>query len=194
MWALLVPPQVVPPCKPEECPYTGQTVTVIVSKLGGEIGPIVGPLYELRSEFEAATGATLEIVEKPLDEHFAYLITDLSTAEGQFDASIAGAWWLGDIVAQDFAIPYDDFYKDPKFPHWDFEDVQPGPRKLLEYDGKKYMVANDHDGQVMYYRRDLLEDATHQAAFEAQFGYALAVPQTWEQFRDIAEYFDGQRS
>jgi multiple sugar transport system substrate-binding protein len=70
--------------------------------------------------------------------------------------------------------------------------VLPGPRGLLSYGGKKYMVANDHDGQVMYYRRDLLADPRHQAAFKQKYGYALAVPKTWEQFRDVAEYFNGR--
>ncbi len=188
----VIPPNLIPPCQPDECPFKGQHVTVIVSELGGEKGPIVGPLYEIRNEFEAATGATLEIVEKPLDEHFAYLITDMTTGEGQFDASIAGAWWLGDLVTQDFALSYDKFYNDPRFPSWDIEDVQPAPRKLLEYNNQKYMVANDHDGQVMYYRRDLLEDVDHQAAFQEQFGYPLHVPQTWQQFQDVAQYFDGK--
>ena len=188
----IVPPTIVSPCEPEDCPFTGQTVTVIVNAIGGEDGPLVGPLFEIRDEFEAATGAHLEIIAKPLDEHFAYLITDLTTADGQFDASIAGAWWLGDLVAQDFILSYDDFYGDPQFPSWDFDDVQPAPRNLLEYNGQKYMVAHDHDGQVMYYRRDLLENATHKTEFQSQFGYPLDVPQTWQQFYDIAQYFDGK--
>ena len=188
----VVPPVLATPCEPDQCPFAGQTVTVIVNEIGGEEGPLVGPLFEIRNEFEMATGAKLEIVAKPLDEHFAYLITDLTTGEGQFDTSIAGAWWLGDLVAQDFILSYDDFYDDPQFPSWDFSDVQPGPRSLLEYNGQKYMVAHDHDGQVMYYRRDLLEDPAHRTAFQSQYGYPLDVPQTWQQFRDIAQYFDGQ--
>jgi len=95
----IIPPTIASPCDPETCPYAGQQVTVIVSELGGETGPIVGPLYEIRDEFEKATGATLEIIEKPLDEHFAYLITDLTTGAGQFDASIAepGGWATSSI-------------------------------------------------------------------------------------------------
>ncbi len=188
----VVPPVIATPCSPGQCPFEGQTVSVIVNDLGGVGSPITGPLYEIQTEFEAATGARLEIIGKPLDEHFAYLITDLTTGTGRYDASIAGAWWLGDLVAQDFILTYDDFYDDPRFPHWDINDVQPAPRTLLEYGGHKYMVANDHDGQVMYYRRDLLTDPQHQAAFKAEYGYDLAVPQTWDQFRDVAAYFDGQ--
>ncbi|MCB0211576.1 MAG: extracellular solute-binding protein [Anaerolineae bacterium] len=188
----VIPPLVATPCPAGQCPFEGQTVTVLVNELGGAIGPLAGPLYEIRPEFEAATGAHLEIIEKPLDEHFAYLITDLTTGAGRYDASIAGAWWLGDLVSQDFLLPYDQFYNDPRFPQWDFDDVQPAPRSLLTYDGQKYMVAHDHDGQVMYYRRDLLADPAHQTAFQDRYGYALGVPQTWDQFRDVAEYFDGQ--
>ncbi|MCB0214472.1 MAG: extracellular solute-binding protein [Anaerolineae bacterium] len=151
-----------------------------------------GPFYEVRDEFEAATGATLEVVEVPFAEHFPKLMTDLTTGTGQYDTSIAGAWWLGDLVGGDFIIPYDEYYDDPRFPKWDIEDVQPGPRALLEYGGHKYMVANDHDGQVMYYRRDLLQDPEHQAAFEEAYGYPLDVPKTWDQFRDVAEYFNGK--
>lgn len=186
----LVPPIVVEACD-SDCPFEGETVTVIVNT-AGEKGPISGPFYEVRDEFEAATGATLEIVEVPFAEHFPKLLTDMTTGTGQYDISVAGAWWLGDLVGGDFIIPYDEYYGDERFPAWDIDDVQPGPRGLLEYGTQKYMVANDHDGQVMYYRRDLIEDADHGAAFEAEYGYALKVPETWAEFRDVAEYFNGK--
>jgi multiple sugar transport system substrate-binding protein len=186
----LVPPIVTEPCG-ANCPFAGQSVTVIVNA-AGEKGPIAGPFFEVRDEFEAATGAELEIVEVPFAEHFPKLMTDMTTETGEFDLSVAGAWWLGDLVAGGFIQPYDDWLTDPRFPAWDYEDVQPGPRALLEYGGKKYMVANDHDGQVMYYRRDLLENAEHQAAFKEKYGYDLGVPKTWDEFRDVAEYFNGK--
>lgn len=187
----LEPPVVATPCTPGDCPFEGQTVTVIVNTAGAK-GPISGPFYEVREEFEAATGAELEIVEVPFAEHFPKLMTDLTTGTGQYDTSIAGAWWLGDLVGGDFIIPYDEYYDDPRFPQWDIENTLPGPRQLLTFGSKKYMVANDHDGQVMYYRRDLLEDPDHQAAFKDEYGYDLRVPQTWAEFRDVAEYFNGK--
>ncbi len=54
----LVPPIVATPCAPGECLFEGQTVTVIVNTAGPK-GPISGPFYEVRDEFEKATGATL---------------------------------------------------------------------------------------------------------------------------------------
>ena len=186
----LVPPIVAEPCG-SNCPFEGQSVTVIVNT-AGEKGPIAGPFFEVRDEFGAASGAQLEIVEVPFTEHFPKLLTDLTTETGQFDISVTGAWWLGDLVAGGFIVSYDEWLNDSRFPSWSYEDVQPGPRSLLEYGGKKYMVANDHDGQVMYYRRDLLEDSDHQAAFKDVYGYDLGVPKTWDEFRDVAEYFNGK--
>ena len=184
----IVPPRVAPPCKPGACPFAGKTVTVLVT--GGI--PIARPIYELKDEYEAATGARLNIVELTIDEHFATLISDVTNRQGKYDVSIAGAWWLGDLVERDFIVSYDKYYADPRFPRWDIDDVLPGPRSLLRYDGKKYMVANDHDGQVLYYRRDLFADPQHRAAFQKKYGYPLAPPQTWDEFRAIAEYFNGK--
>lgn len=181
------PPRVVAPCRPDHCPFAGQAVHVLV-----HADQISAPLYEVKDEYEAATGVTLHISAVPFDEHFATFMTDLSNGGGRYDASIAGAWWLGELVEGGYVMPYDRYYKDPRFPRWDFDDVLPAPRALLSYAGKKYMVANDHDGQVMYYRRDLFANAQHQAAFRQKYGYALDVPKTWDQFRDIAEYFNGR--
>ncbi len=183
----LVPPRVVPPCKPGACPFAGQTVTVLLVKGAGK-----GPVGELKEEFEAATGAKLNLVQMTHVDLFPNFITDLTSGGGRFDAAIAGAWWLGELVENDYILSYDKYYNDPRFPRWNIIDVLPGPRRLLQYGGKKYMVANDHDGQVMYYRRDLLADPQHQAAFRQKYGYALQVPATWKQFRDVAEYFNGK--
>jgi multiple sugar transport system substrate-binding protein len=184
----LVPPQVAPPCRPGACPFAGKTVTVLAFK--GQ--PITGPLHEIKAEFEAATGARLDIVEVSFNEHFDNFISDVTNRTGRYDATLAGAWWLGELVAGDYIVSYDKYYGDPRFPGWSTDDVLPAPRSLLEYQGRKYMVANDHDGQVMYYRRDLFRDPAHQSAFRSRYGYALDVPRTWEQFRDAAAYFDGK--
>jgi multiple sugar transport system substrate-binding protein len=180
-------PRVLNPCAPGKCPFPGQKVTVIATKSAISVA-----LLEVKDEFEAATGAQLEIVRMPGVEHYPTIISDMTNRTGKYDASLAGSWWLGDMVAGGHLLAYDKFYDDPRFPKWDIDDVLPGPRSLLSYGGKKYMVAYDHDGQVMYYRRDLLNDPRHQAAFQQKYGYPLAVPQTWAQFRDAVEYFNGQ--
>ncbi|MBX3604878.1 MAG: extracellular solute-binding protein [Piscinibacter sp.] len=154
--------------------------------------PIGAPLIELKGEYEAATGARLEIVQRPIGELFTTLMADLTGGGGRYDACIAGAWWLGELVEGHYLLPYDAYYGDPRFPAWDIEQVLPAPRALLQYGGRRYMVANDHDGQVMHYRRDLLADPQHRAAFQKAYGHPLGVPATWDEFREVAEYFNGK--
>jgi len=183
----LAPPRVAAPCAPHECPYAQQTVRIITST-----GPIRTSLLEIKDEYEAATGAKLDVVQVPFAQVFDFFLADLANHTGKYDAALAGAWWLGDLVSGNFILAYDAYYNQPRFPRWDIDDVLPAPRRLLEQGGRKYMVAHDHDGQVMYYRRDLLADPQHQAAFRKKYGYELGVPQTWDQFRDVAQYFDGK--
>jgi len=183
----ILPPVVVPPCQPGHCPFAGQSVTMLIVKEANG-----GTLGELKPEFEAATGARLNLVQLSHQDLFPNFISDLTNRTGKYDAAYAGAWWLGELVAGDYIVSYDKYYKDRRFPKWNIEDVLPAPRSLISYAGKKYMVANDHDGQIMYYRRDLLENPQHQAAFAKRYGYPLGVPKTWAQFRDVAEYFNGK--
>lgn len=55
--------------------------------------------------------------------------------------------------------------------------------------GQYWGLPINQDAYGLMYRRDLLEDPEEMAAFEAQYGYPLAVPQTYQQARDIAEFF-----
>jgi len=182
-------PIVAQPCSGDACLWAGKELTVQCIDDSVRI-----PWDEVRAEFEAATGATLTIVADPVGDAFPRLLSDAATGGNQFDAAMIGAWWLGELVAGDFILPYDEFYADTtgKFPAFTFEDELPGMQALRMYDGQKYVVPFDCDGQALYYRRDLLEDPTHQAAFETEYGYALDVPETWEQLRDIAKYFTGK--
>lgn len=183
----LVPPRLAAACKPGHCPFAGQTVTMLLPK-----SLIAVPVKEVKDEFEAATGATLQIVQVGSLELFDNFYSDVTNASGKYDALLASAWWLGELVAGDHILSYDRYYKDPRFPQWDIGEVLPAPRSLLSYGGRKFMVALDHDGQVMYYRRDLLADPQHQKEFRHKYGHALDVPRTWAQFRDVAEYFNGR--
>lgn len=183
----VVPPRVAPPCQAGSCPFAGQTVTILLPK------SLIGvPVLEVKDEFEAATGASLKIAQVASIDLFDNFYSDVANGAGKYDALLSSAWWLGELVSGDYVIPYDKYYQAPNFPKWDINEVLPAPRNLLSYGGKKYMVANDHDGHVMYYRRDLLADPQHQKAFQQKYGYALGVPRTWGEFRDVAAYFNGR--
>jgi len=119
-------PRLLPPCAPGKCPFAGQKVTVIATKSAISVA-----MLEVKDEFEAATGAELEIVRLPGVEHYPTIISDMTNRTGKYDASLAGSWWIGDMVAGGHLLSYDKFYDDPRFPKWKVDDVLPGPRGLL---------------------------------------------------------------
>lgn len=52
-----------------------------------------------------------------------------------------------------------------------------------------YAVTCEQDLEGLVYRKDLFEHPQEKANFEAKYGYELAPPETWDQLRDIAEFF-----
>lgn len=65
--------------------------------------------------------------------------------------------------------------------------------KLLLWDEKAYALPLLGDAFLCFYRKDLFDDPQHQAAFKRKYKHNLAAPETWEQFTDIADYFQGQK-
>jgi ABC-type glycerol-3-phosphate transport system substrate-binding protein len=43
--------------------------------------------------------------------------------------------------------------------------------------------------EIIFYRKDLFENKDEKAKFKAHYGYDLAPPATWQQWRDIAKFF-----
>jgi multiple sugar transport system substrate-binding protein len=172
-------------------PYKGVTVTVTVNTAGRE-GPISGPLYLFGELWEQQTGGKVEVIEIPYAEHFEKVWIDLSTGAGKYDSAMTGAFWLGDLIAYDYIEPLDKYMKDPRFPQWKTDTVSPALKTLRTWAGKWYVVPNDADGQVLYYRKDIMTDPDYKRRFWEKYGYELPVPPaTWDELQDIAEFFNG---
>lgn len=176
----------------DEQPFPDAEISVTVNS-GGPKGGISGPLYAFRGPWEELTGGTLNVIELPFGEHYTKMMLDLRNGTGQYDAFMVGAFWYGDIVPNGFAFPVDEMIESGDYPKWSY-DVMPDSLKALHsWEGVGYGVLNDADGQVLYYRKSVLEDPEHQAAFSSEYGYDLpSPPTTWQQLLDIANYFNGK--
>src|SRR5438876_12190426 len=58
-----------------------------------------------------------------------------------------------------------------------------------ENSGNIYALPINQDCMGLVYRRDLFDDPKEKSGFKAKYGYELAVPETYDQLRDIAEFF-----
>ncbi len=177
---------------PGQKPFEGVTISVTVNS-GGPKGGISGPLYEFRPIWEELSGGKVDIVELPFAEHYTKMMLDLRNGTGEYDAFMVGAFWYGDIVVPGYATPIDEMNASGEYPKWSYDSMPPSLRNLYTWGGTGYGVLNDADGQVLYYRRDVLSDPRWQAEFKQQYNYDLPLPpKTWQQLLDIARFFNGK--
>ena len=141
------------------------------------------PLYATIAEWEAATGATVEILSRK--NHF-----ELDREIKQDIAAGTLDWCVGSNHTS-FAPQYGSIYTDlngliaPEV----LAEFTP---LLLEHstvDGRLVQLPRHSDVSNLYYQKSLYEDAERAAAFEAEYGYPLAPPETWDQVRDQAMFF-----
>lgn len=61
--------------------------------------------------------------------------------------------------------------------------------RLVVWDGTACALPLLGEAPVLLYRSDRFAQAEHQAAFQQKYQRKLALPATWEEFADLAEYF-----
>jgi multiple sugar transport system substrate-binding protein len=170
-------------------PYKGTTINILVGK-----GAVGAGLKSHVPHWEAATGGRVSVAEVPGDVLYTQIFSDLTSGLHRNDAYLTASWFYGDYFVPDkpYIIPIDSFLTDKRMPHWDPSEFIPAMKKLYTWNGKLYGTLFDADAQVLYYRKDVLEDASNQAKFKAKYNYDLPVPpKTMQQMHDVADFFTG---
>jgi len=177
---------------PGEKPFEGAEITVTVNASGPK-GGISGPLYSFRPAWEELTGAKLNIVELPFAEHYTKMMLDLRNGTGEYDAFMVGAFWYGDIAAGNYGFPINELLESGEYPQWTLDSMPPSLKALHVWGDDVLGTLNDADGQVLYYRRDILTNPDWNNQFKAEYGYDIPVPpKTWQQVLDISNFFNGK--
>jgi len=158
--------------------FTGYTLRV---KLIG--GAQYEPLYAEIGKWEEMTGATVEILSRK--NHF-----ELDREIKQDIAAGTLDWCVGSNHTS-FAPQYGTIYTDLRA--LVDEDVLAGFVPLvLEHgtvDGRLVQLPRHSDVSNLFYIESLYADEDNRTRFEAEYGYELAPPETWDQVRDQALFF-----
>ncbi|MFF5382967.1 extracellular solute-binding protein [Pedobacter suwonensis] len=155
-----------------------------------KFGPFESAMQKFWDSYCAFSGCTLQLDMQIMDLHELYesTITHQGLAEGIFDiAHINTDWVYEGYLNQAFEVlnPYINTSKPVDFPNgWS--------KSLLKLQRFGWEVAGlpFHDGpECFIYRKDLFESETEQANYLKQFGKALTIPKTWEDFHQAAQFF-----
>jgi len=166
--------------------FSGQTV-VVVTQTGRSIG---GPVADYGPEWEALTGGRVELQQFAFGELYEKMIAAFETGSIDYDVMIFPANWAGDFMAPGFLEPMPQELLDALEP----DDIIPlYADRITAWGDTVYALPYDGDSHMMYYRKDLVNpESPFAAEFEAEYGYVLDEPQTWDQYFDIARFFNGR--
>lgn len=145
---------------------------------------------ELVRDFEEQTGIDVEIIQIDLATMYEKEAIEMAGRTGAYDLVTVESTWLAEWAHAGWLEPLDEYIARTPKSEFDIEDVSPALVRIsCMYDNKVYALPYYTFTTGLFYRADLFEHPAERAAFRARYGYDLAVPQTWEQHKDIAEFF-----
>ena len=159
--------------------FTG--VTIEAKLIGGQQ---YEALYARIADWEKATGGKVNIISQK--NHFEL--------DKEYKADIAAgstSWCVGSNHSS-FAPQYPDLFTDltPLVSAESVAGFVPANIAAATIGGKLTMLPRaQFDVSALYYQKSLYADPAKAEAFKAKYGYDLAVPETWDQFRDQAIFF-----
>jgi multiple sugar transport system substrate-binding protein len=157
--------------QPEALPYEGVEVDVLTFT-----GPqIAEPLQRRGPDFEALTGAKVNVTIVPFSDLYQKILTDAATGTNAFDAWVFAPQWMVDFIVPGYVENLSEYVAND--PDLEWEDVAPFFRDFsASYEGDIYTIPLDGDFHMGYYRTDLID----------------APPKTWDEYLSIASEFHGQ--
>jgi multiple sugar transport system substrate-binding protein len=147
-------------------------------------------LQELVNEYEAETGVKVTVETTPWADFQTKAFTEFNAKGSAYDMVVGDSQWLGAASEGGHYVDLTDFVKENKV----LETMAPATVKFYsEYpgnSGKYWSIPTEGDAVGWSYRKDWFEDPKEMEAFKAKYGYDLAVPKTWKELTDIAEFFN----
>ena len=148
-------------------------------------------LQKLWKAFCIENNCTMEVEMVPLELHDLYdaTITANGLKNGDWDIAHLNTDWIFDAVNNKAVENLNPFIA-PTPPENFPEGWHQSLLHLQEIENGTYGLPF-HDGpECLIYRKDLFEDASEKSNFKNRYNYDLRPPKTWQEFVDIAEFFN----
>ena len=172
----------------------GTDVTLNVLLLQGSAANV---LTAMVPQFEHQYGIKVNVTSAPYNAMHQKEVEDFISHTDRYDVVQSDNPWLEEYAPAGWELDLAPYLKQLGFP----VTRLPGGRLKLDdmisnvlndygnYQGKLYTVPWLPGAQMLYYRKDLFQSPSNQAAFKKQFGYPLTVPHTLQQLYDVAKFF-----
>ncbi len=153
-----------------------ESITVLVEGGGLQLQ------QAMAEQFTAETGIEVTFVEVPYQGVFDRLSAEIASGTSSFDVATIDVVW--NAAFADHVEDLGDLFTDEvraDLPQALIDDANVG--------GRMIGMPAWANAEIVFYRKDLFENEDNKAAFLAEYGYELAPPTDWQQWRDIAKFF-----
>jgi multiple sugar transport system substrate-binding protein len=175
----------------KEPPYKGITLNFICDG-GHNYFPWISTKYPELNEgkrIEKLLGVKLVGTEKPTEQVFPTIMADLISGAGHYNILVFFPMYNGRLMGGDWLLPLNDYIE--KFPVDWSDNYEIFRTAYCMWGDTIYGLPYDGDILNLYYRKDIFEDASMKSKFKEKYGYELIPPETYSQYNDIAEFFNG---
>lgn len=161
--------------------YSGRTLNIITHAI-----PVIGEPTALHAaQFQELTGATVNVVHVPFGDLFQRIMIPFQTGQAAYDVLFYGSLWVGDFHAYLAEVPEE--YQQVS----GMLDVTPTYRDVAMWGDRMIQYNMDGDRHYLKLRADIFDDPAMQERYLEETGNELRIPQTWDEYNEIAIYFSG---
>lgn len=148
--------------------------------------PTIAGLKRLLGNLQMETGIDLEIVDMPYDMLYEYIhLNDVAN----YDLLRIDMAWL-DGLAETKLREIGDY---------DFSRIKDKvglsfSQEYTVFGDKRYAIPFDPSVQLLFYRKDIFNDALTKREFYERYKRQLTVPQSFKEYNEVLEFFDRRRN
>jgi ABC-type glycerol-3-phosphate transport system substrate-binding protein len=157
-------------------PAFAEAISVLVEGGGEQLQKAIA------EKFTAETGIEVNFVVVPYSGVFERLSAEIASGSANYDVVTIDVIWMA--LFAEFAEPLDGLFTEAVT-----SNVAPALLADAKIGGSYIGMPAWANAEILFYRKDLFEDPAEQAAFKEKYGYDLAAPTTWQQFRDVSIFF-----
>jgi multiple sugar transport system substrate-binding protein len=150
-------------------------------------------LVELSKDFTAQTGIQMKFEFVPWPNFADRMLNELNSGGKLCDLMIGDSQWIGGGAENGHYVKLNDFFEKEGISMDDFAPAtvyaySTWPKGTPNY----YALPAMGDANAWYYRKDWFAKPELQAEFKAKHGRDLGPPATWEELKQVAEFFQGR--
>jgi multiple sugar transport system substrate-binding protein len=151
-------------------------------------------LVELSKDFEAKTGTTMKFEFVPWPNFADRMLNELNSGGKLCDLMIGDSQWIGGSAENAYYVKLNDFFDKEGIKMSDFAPAtvyaySTWPKGTPNY----WALPAMGDANGWFYRKDWFAKPELQAEFKSKYNRDLAPPKTWDELKQVAEFFQGRK-